>query len=66
LAWRLRAAAGEEIVIGKNRVPRARPVPIRRLTERCESVTALRITFRATDFDASDARIKQMCCRDLP
>jgi prevent-host-death family protein len=61
-----RAAAGEEIVIAKNGVPRARLVPIVGFAERREPANALGITFLAPDFDASDAQIEAMFGGDPP
>jgi prevent-host-death family protein len=61
-----RAAAGEEIVIAKNGVPRARLVPIVGFAECREPANALGITFLASDFDASDARIEAMFGGDPP
>jgi prevent-host-death family protein len=55
-----RAAAGEEIVIAKNGVPRARLVPIERVGERRKPANAMRIEYLAADFDAPDPRIEQM------
>jgi prevent-host-death family protein len=55
-----RAAAGEEIVIAKNGVPRARLVPVERAEERRKPANAMRIEYLAADFDAPDPRIEQM------
>jgi prevent-host-death family protein len=55
-----RAAAGEEIVIAKNGVPRARLVPIKQFGDRRRPANALSIAFLAADFDAVDPRIEQM------
>jgi prevent-host-death family protein len=55
-----RAAAGEEIVIAKNGVPRARLVPIERVGKRRSPANAMRIEYLAADFDAPDPRIEQM------
>ncbi|WP_158922099.1 type II toxin-antitoxin system Phd/YefM family antitoxin [Acidisphaera sp. S103] len=55
-----RAAAGEEIVIAKNGVPRARLVPIEQLGARRKPANAMRIEYLAADFDAPDPRIEQM------
>jgi prevent-host-death family protein len=55
-----RAAAGEEIVIAKNGVPRARLVPIKPPGERRKPANAMRIEYLSADFDAPDPRIQQM------
>jgi prevent-host-death family protein len=55
-----RAAAGEEIIIAKNGVPRARLVPIERAGELRKPANAMRIDYLAADFDASDPGIEQM------
>jgi prevent-host-death family protein len=55
-----RAAAGEEIVIAKNGVPRARLVPIKPLGQRRKPANAMRIEYLADDFDAPDPRVEQM------
>jgi prevent-host-death family protein len=55
-----RAAAGEEIVIAKNGVPRARLMPIERLGERRRPANAMRIEYLATGCDAADPRIERM------
>jgi prevent-host-death family protein len=55
-----RAAAGEEIVIAKNGVPRARLMPVERSDERRKPANVMRIEYVAADFDASDPRIEQM------
>ncbi|MDB5400789.1 MAG: type toxin-antitoxin system prevent-host-death family antitoxin [Rhodopila sp.] len=55
-----RAAAGEEIVIAKNGVPRARLMPVERSGERRKPANAMRIEYVAADFDASDPHIEQM------
>jgi prevent-host-death family protein len=59
-----RAAAGEEIVIAKNGVPRARLVPIERLGERRKPANAMRIEYLATDFDTLDPHIERMFGND--
>jgi prevent-host-death family protein len=61
-----RAAAGEEIVIAKNGVPRARLVPIERLRERRKPANAMRIEYLAADIDAPDPRIEQIFGGDAP
>jgi prevent-host-death family protein len=55
-----RAAAGEEIVIAKNGVPRARLVPVPQRGEPREPANIMRIERIAPDFDAPDPRIEQM------
>jgi prevent-host-death family protein len=55
-----RAAAGEEIVIAKNGIPRARLVPIAQLGECRKPANAMRIEHVAADFDAPDPSIDQM------
>ncbi len=55
-----RAAAGEEIVIAKNGIPRARLVPIEQRGERRKPANAMRIDYLAADFDAPDPRIEEM------
>src|SRR3978361_1322401 len=55
-----RAAAGEEIVIAKNGVPRARLLPMKQLSERRKPANAMRIEYLAADFDAPDPRIEQL------
>ncbi|MGD0105587.1 MAG: type II toxin-antitoxin system prevent-host-death family antitoxin [Rhodopila sp.] len=54
-----RAPAGEEIVIAKNGVPRARLMPIEQRGERRKPANAMRIEYVAADFDAPDPRIEQ-------
>ena len=54
------AAAGEEIVISKNGVPRAKLVPIRNAGQPRKPANAMRITYMAPDFDASDPEIERM------
>jgi prevent-host-death family protein len=55
-----RAAAGEEIVIAKNGIPRARLVPIEQLGEPRTPANAMHIVHVAPDFDEPDPRIDQM------
>jgi prevent-host-death family protein len=55
-----RAAAGEEIVIAKNGVPRARLMSIGRPDERRKSANAMRIEHIAADFDVADPRIERL------
>ncbi len=55
-----RAAAGEEIVIAKNGVPRARLVPIEQAGERRKPANAMRIDTIAEDFDAPDPHIERL------
>jgi prevent-host-death family protein len=52
-----RAAAGEEIVIAKNRVPQARLVPLAAQAECRKPANAMRIRRIAADFDAPAANI---------
>lgn len=52
-----RAAAGEEIVIARNGVPRARLVPLVFRGEARKPANAMRIRRLAADFDAPDAAI---------
>jgi len=52
-----RAAAGEEIVIAKNGVPRARLVPLAVRGEPRKPANAMRIRRIAADFDAPDPAI---------
>jgi prevent-host-death family protein len=59
-----RAAAGEEIVIAKNGIPRARLVPIEGLGEPRTPANAMRIEHIAADFDDPDPRINQMFSAD--
>ncbi len=60
-----RAAAGEEIVIARNGVPRARLVPIERPGEHRAPAKAMGISHMAADFDASDPRIDRMFDDDI-
>ena len=55
-----RAAAGEEIVIAKNGVARARLVPLAARAGPRRPVNALRISRIADDFDAPSAAIAQL------
>lgn len=55
-----RAAAGEEVVISKNGIPRARLMPIEQHGEPRKSANAMGIAHLAEDFDAPDPRIDQM------
>lgn len=55
-----RAAAGEEIVIAKNGVPRARLVPLAPRGEARKPANAMRIRRIAADFDAPDAAIEAL------
>jgi prevent-host-death family protein len=59
-----RAAAGEEIVIAKNGVARARLVGVAVEAARREPANALRIREIAADFDAPDARIARLFVDD--
>lgn len=55
-----RAAAGEEIVIAKNGVARARLVPVATPSPRRRPANALRIRHIAEDFDAADAAVDRL------
>jgi prevent-host-death family protein len=55
-----RAASGEEIVITKNGVPRARLSAVRLAGQERKPVNAMRITYIAEDFDALDPRIEAL------
>jgi prevent-host-death family protein len=55
-----RAAAGEEIVIAKNGVPRARLVPLTARGEPRKPANAMRIRRIAADFDAADPAIEAL------
>jgi prevent-host-death family protein len=59
-----RAAAGEEIVIAKNGVPRARLVPIVSRGQRRGPANAMRIEYVAPDFDAPDSEIERLFAGD--
>jgi prevent-host-death family protein len=61
-----RAAAGEEVVIAKNGVPRAKLVPIRFAGTARQPANALRITYIAPDFDAPDPEIERLFEGDDP
>jgi prevent-host-death family protein len=54
------AAKGEEIVIAKNGVPRARLVPMPPSAGRREPSGLLRITYIAEDFDAADPELDRL------
>ncbi len=60
-----RAAAGEEILIAKNGVPRARLVPIARCGEPRTPANAMRIEHVAADFDEPDPVVNQMFSGDI-
>jgi prevent-host-death family protein len=47
-----RAAAGEEIVIARNGIALAKPVPISRAAEQRKPARALGVTHMSPDFDA--------------
>jgi prevent-host-death family protein len=49
------AAAGEEIIIAKNGVPRAKLVPLPDQDQPRKPAGALGVTYIAPDFDAPDA-----------
>lgn len=55
-----RAAAGEEIVIAKNGVARARLVPVAAANAPRRPANALRISHLAEDFDAPDPAIARL------
>ncbi len=55
-----RASGGEEIVIAKNGVPCARLVPILSHGHRRIPANALRVSYIAPDFDATDAAIEAL------
>lgn len=55
-----RAAAGEEIVIAKNGVARARLVPIAGGGKPRQPANALQISHISDDFDAPDAAIARL------
>jgi prevent-host-death family protein len=55
-----RAAAGEEIVIAKNGVARARLVPVVAMSAPRRPADALRISHIAEDFDAPDSTIARL------
>jgi prevent-host-death family protein len=59
-----RAAAGEEIVIAKNGVARARLVPIQVRSTPRRPANALRIRLIAEDFDAPDPAIARLFAGD--
>jgi prevent-host-death family protein len=54
------AAAGEEIVISKNGVPKAKLVPIPQAGQRRMPNNSLGVTYIADDFDAVDQEIIDM------
>ena len=54
------AARGEEIVISKNGVPKARLVPIPSPGKRRKPTNALGVTWVADDFDAPDPEIERL------
>jgi prevent-host-death family protein len=60
-----RAAAGEEIVIAKNGVPRARLVSIGSRGQRRTPANAMRIDNVAPDFDAPDTEIARSFSGDM-
>ncbi len=61
-----RAAAGEEVVIAKNGVPRAKLVPIRFAGAPRKPANAIRITHIDRDFDAPDPEIERLFEGDDP
>jgi prevent-host-death family protein len=54
------AAAGEEIVVTKNGVPRARLVAIPKQGKRRKPANVMKIDYIAPDFDAVDPEIVRM------
>ena len=54
------AAAGEEIIIAKNGVPKARLAPVAATAEKRKPSGLLKITYIADDFDAPDPEIEKM------
>jgi prevent-host-death family protein len=54
------AAAGEEIIIAKNGVPKVKLVPVPQPGKRREPSDTLKITYLADDFDAIDQDIIDM------
>jgi prevent-host-death family protein len=54
------AAAGEEIIIAKNGVPKAKLVPIPQAGQRRIPADTMKITYIADDFDAPDQEIIDM------
>jgi len=61
-----RAAAGEEVVIAKNGVPRAKLVPIRFAGTQRVPANAIRVTYIDPDFDAPDQEIERLFEGDEP
>ncbi len=59
-----RAAAGEEVVIAKNGVPRAKLVPVRFAGKPREPAGAIRVRHLAPDFDAPDDAIEDLFAGD--
>jgi prevent-host-death family protein len=53
-------AEGEEIVIAKNGVPRAKLVPVPVQREPRRPAHAMEITYIADDFDALDERVTEL------
>ena len=60
-----RAAAGEEIVVAKNGVPRARLVPIVSLGQRRTPANAMRVDYIAPEFDAPDPETERLFFGDV-
>ena len=54
------AAGGDEIVICKNGVPKAKLVPLPRTKRKRTPAGALKVTYIADDFDAIDPEIVKM------
>ena len=55
-----RAAAGEEIVIAKNGVPRARLMPVVSRGQRRTPANAMLVDYVAPNFDAADPEIDRL------
>ncbi|MBN8728147.1 MAG: type II toxin-antitoxin system prevent-host-death family antitoxin [Xanthomonadales bacterium] len=60
-----RAAKGEEIIITRRGVPRARLVPLVRTRTRRKPANAMEVRHVAEDFDAPDPRIEAMFKGDV-
>lgn len=54
------AAAGEEIIIAKNGVPKARLVPAATVSERRKPSGLLKFTYVADDFDEVDPELVKL------
>jgi prevent-host-death family protein len=55
-----KAAAGEDIIISKNGVPKAKLVPVPQTGKRRVPTDTMKITFVADDFDAPDQEFIDM------